>query len=271
MHSSSCLDISDSAGTSDSDMSYSRRYKMRKRRMITNPEQASLDFGSLHQYRIRRSKRAKHLRINIHPQSGVEVVLPHRMSERHIRPFVEQHSEWINRQVRHLGLDQPVTLPDSIHLAMTDELWQVSYESSQNSSHHLKEQHRHLVISGPNHELDPCRDQLLRWIRKQARHFLPERLAYLSDLTGLRYSRVSIRTQKTRWGSCSARGNINLNDRLILLPPQLADYVMVHELCHTRVLNHSPAFWALVEQHCPDYKIQQRELRRARLLLPDWV
>ena len=239
--------------------------------MIANPEQASLDFGPQHEYRVRRSKRAKYLRINVRAQTGVEVVLPQFMSEHHVKPFVSQHQAWINDQIRKLGLDRPVSLPDHISLLMSNQRWSVRYEMGSHSKYRHKEQAQTLSIYGPENDLDACRSQLHQWLRAKARKMLPLRLNELSQSTRLDFNRVAIRSQKTRWGSCSAKGNINLNDRLILLSAELADYVMIHELCHTRQMNHSPAFWKQVERHCPDYKTCQRKLRRARQLLPDWI
>jgi predicted metal-dependent hydrolase len=239
--------------------------------MIANPEQAGLDFGIHHQYQIRRSKRAKYLRINIHPQHGIEVVLPVQMSERLVGPFVQQHQEWIERQINKLGMHRPTQLPEHIHLMMNNEVWQVSYDTGANKRHRLKQNGHQLVIIGPDKDPRPCREQLQRWLRKKAKHLLPQRLEELSRSTRLDYNSIAIRSQKTRWGSCSSKRNINLNDRLALLPQELVDYVMIHELCHTREMNHSPAFWKLVESHCADYKIQRRKLNKARQQLPDWV
>ena len=239
--------------------------------MIANPEQASLDFGSSHEYRIRRSKRAKHLRITVHPGTGIEVVLPQHMSERHVRPFVHRHQSWIDDQVPKLGLDQPVRLPDSVSVMMNDEHWNIRYETGKHSRYGVRAHAQTLTIYGPDKNMDSCRSQLHQWLRTRARKLLPQRLNELSKETGLNFNRVTIRSQKTRWGSCSTKNNINLNDRLILMPLDVTDYVMIHELCHTREMNHSPAFWKQVECHCPDYKMRQSQLRRAREILPDWV
>jgi predicted metal-dependent hydrolase len=80
----------------------------------------------------------------------------------------------------------------------------------------------------------------------------------------LNFKHMSIRSQRTRWGSASSRGNLSFNYRIIYLPPELQDLIIAHELCHLREMNHSPAFWALVEKAVPDYKRLRRELRRYR-------
>jgi hypothetical protein len=99
-------------------------------------------------------------------------------------------------------------------------------------------------------------------MKKEARAYLPHRLAQLADRYGYQYNRVTIRNQKTLWGSCSGKKNINLNLHLVTLPGHLIDYVLVHELVHTRHRNHGPSFWAAVD-HCLGHgKAYARELRR---------
>lgn len=244
---------------------------MDDRNMIANPLQVSLDFGEQHQYRVRRSKRAKYLRINIHPRNGIEVVVPWRMGTRHIQPFVQKHRQWINEQVTRLDMDRATSLPDCIHLNMNQTCWQVRYECNNTRRYRLKQSGGQLTISGPDKDLQKCLAKLNQWLREQARVLLRNRLDDLCQSTGLGYRNLSVRTQKTRWGSCSSRGDLSLNDRLILLPAELTDYVLIHELCHTRHLNHSRKFWQLVESYCPDYKMHQKQLRQARQLLPHWV
>lgn len=98
-------------------------------------------------------------------------------------------------------------------------------------------------------------------LQKEARAYLPRRLKYLADAHGFTYARIRYGTQKGRWGSCSSRGTISLNVGLMLLDPDLIDYVLVHELCHTRQMNHSAAFWSLVETCLPDYKARRKTLK----------
>lgn len=94
-----------------------------------------------------------------------------------------------------------------------------------------------------------------------AKQVFPERINYYERLIGVQAGQIRIKDQKTRWGSCSSKGNINLNWRLILAPEEVMDYVIIHELCHLKEMNHSKAFWELVEQICPDYREQKRWLK----------
>ena len=97
--------------------------------------------------------------------------------------------------------------------------------------------------------------------QQAAKDYFPKRAAYYLPFTGGSFQRITIRDQKTRWGSCSARGTLSFNWRLMLAPPAVLDYVVVHELCHLTHMNHSPAFWALVESVCPDYRIHRKWLK----------
>ena len=104
-------------------------------------------------------------------------------------------------------------------------------------------------------------EKLQMLYKKQARYLIPERLDYWSECMGLKYSRLSLRGQKTRWGSCSSRGEISLNWKLVAAPLEVLDYVVIHELAHLTHPNHSKEFWGLVEAYCPEYKGLKRWLR----------
>lgn len=104
-------------------------------------------------------------------------------------------------------------------------------------------------------------DEQLQVLARQARQTIPERVAHFAPLVGVTYGRITIRSQHTLWGSCSSKGNLNFNCLLMLTPPEVLDYVVVHELCHRKEMNHSARFWAEVEHVLPDYEIRRKWLR----------
>ncbi len=107
--------------------------------------------------------------------------------------------------------------------------------------------------------------------KEAARAKVLARLAYFGPRYGVVWKRVAIRDQRRRWGSCSSLGNLNFNYRLIFLPDHLSDYIIIHELCHLREMNHGPAFWTLVARECPEYLsciAELRQLERATRLVP---
>lgn len=109
------------------------------------------------------------------------------------------------------------------------------------------------------------RQQEFKQYKKQARALIEKRLAYFNSFYGFRYNKIYIRNQSSRWGSCSTKKNLSFNYRLVLISAELADYVVVHELCHLKEMNHSKRFWALVAQTIPDYKNLRKELKKISL------
>lgn len=103
-------------------------------------------------------------------------------------------------------------------------------------------------------EMDGLTDAECRQLKQKAQAYIPERVEYFANIMGVDYGRITIRKQKTRWGSCSGKGNLNFNCLLMLAPPEVIDYVVIHELCHRKEMNHSRAFWREVEKVMPDYK-----------------
>lgn len=111
----------------------------------------------------------------------------------------------------------------------------------------------------------PISEEVRREGIERAKRIFPERTAYFAKRMGVDYGRITIREQKTRWGSCSSKGNLNFNWKLVLLDPELLDYVVVHELAHRREMNHSAAFWKVVEAELPDYRERRRRLKECRI------
>ena len=127
--------------------------------------------------------------------------------------------------------------------------------------------HKHLEKVRKEKELNaasPVQPLTMDDIQKladEALRVIPGRVAHFAPLVGVTYGRITVRNQRTRWGSCSSKGNLNLNCLLMLAPPDILDYVVVHELCHRKEMNHSPKFWAEVAKVIPDYKERQKWLR----------
>lgn len=110
-------------------------------------------------------------------------------------------------------------------------------------------------------EAPPFSQEEIERLTRQAVAVMPDRVSALARRIGVSYGRVTVRHQVSRWGSCSSTGNLSFNCLLMLAPAEVMDYVIIHELCHRRHMDHSPAFWSLVEQYCPDYKKHRRWLR----------
>lgn len=120
---------------------------------------------------------------------------------------------------------------------------------------------KHLVKQAALPKLPAFTDAELRDLAQKALRIIPERVACFAPLIGVSYGRISIRNQRSRWGSCSGKGNLNFNCLLMLAPDEVVDYVVVHELCHRKEMNHSKRFWAEVERILPDYKVRKKWLK----------
>ena len=125
------------------------------------------------------------------------------------------------------------------------------------------EEHTQRVIQRNNEleQLEPFSAQDIEEMAQNALKVIPERVKYYAPLVGVTYGRITIRNQKSRWGSCSSKGNLNFNVGLMMAPPEVMDYVVVHELCHRIEMNHSPKFWAEVGKLIPDYKKHEKWLK----------
>ena len=128
-----------------------------------------------------------------------------------------------------------------------------------------------LALSGDAHNKHSMRLLLRRWLMERAREFLTPALEECARELGFDFERILIRRQRTRWGSCSANRHISINARLLMVEPKIAEYVLIHELCHTKEMNHSPRFWKLVERHEPDYRRLDRALTIAARQMPWWA
>jgi predicted metal-dependent hydrolase len=229
----------------------------------------SLDYG------VRKSARAKRLSIKVFPGGRVEVVVPRRTGSRRVRAFVDEHRDWIERSRRALAEvapPEPLRLPGVVDLPGIEQRYGVRYERPSGSKTvHFRSRDRVVVLRGRTDSDALCVAALKRWLASVARRELEPRLRALSALTGQSYRNLHIRGQRTRWGSYSSHGTISLNYCLLFLDPEVLRYLIVHELCHARQLNHSRRFWRLVERHEPDYRRLDQALASSWSRVPSWL
>jgi predicted metal-dependent hydrolase len=227
-------------------------------------------------YRLRVNRRARRILLRVTALGEVEVVVPPVVSQAEVDRVLQLRRDWLQNALERFErgqAGQPAARglrPDEIRLAALDEIWRIDYVPAAKRKLHAQPADRRLTVL---HGLGAAaRGRVLQdWLQKRARAVLPDWLAQVAADTGLGFNRVTVRGQKTRWGSCSAARNINLNRNLLFVPPATVRYLMIHELCHTRQLNHSPAYWAEVARHCPDYRRHEKVLRAVAQELPLWV
>lgn len=166
--------------------------------------------------------RRKSLAIEITPELQVVVRAPARMPVREINAFVQEKDDWIRAHLQQMA-----------------------------EKKRLREQYREQALS----------KEELQELATQAMKLIPQKVHYYAQIIGVTYGRITIRNQRTRWGSCSGKGNLNFNCLLLLMPEEVLDYVVVHELCHRKEMNHSTRFWEEVEKILPDYRQRRKWLK----------
>jgi predicted metal-dependent hydrolase len=205
-------------------------------------------------YTVRRSERARRVRVNVHAHSGVEVVLPARAPERAAAAAIAELRPWIERRLHEAREALETISARGSTLPYLGTSLQLTPQAGRSRVHRQGE--RLLVPAGD------ARPALERFYRRAARSEIASRLDRATAHAGSAYSGLAIRAQRTRWASCSPGGHMSFNWRLLLAPERVLEYVVWHEVCHLEILDHSSRFWALLERRWPGYREDRDWLRR---------
>ncbi len=208
------------------------------------------------EYNVRRSQRARRVRVTVDPARGVEVVLPRRAAEREAAAAISELRPWIERRVAELERARAAVAARGNSVPYLGESLRLVAQRGRRRVHRRGNE---LLVPAT---ADERATALERWYRTAARNEIAGRLDRACTLAGTSYAGLTIRGQRTRWASCSPTGTMSFNWRLMLAPASVLDYVVWHEVCHLEVLDHSPRFWALLARRCPDYREHARWLRR---------
>jgi predicted metal-dependent hydrolase len=207
------------------------------------------------EYSVRRSARARRIRVTVDAARGVEVVLPRRAAEREAAAAVRELGPWIRRRVGEMERAREQVAARGDTLPYLGATLSVRPQPGRSRVHRAGDEL--LVPEGPEREA-----AIERWYRHTARVEIAARLDHACAVAGVAYERLTIRGQRTRWASCSPSRAMSFNWRLLLAPEAVLDYVVWHEVCHLTIMDHSPRFWALLGSYCPEYKLHQEWLRR---------
>lgn len=235
----------------------------------------SEDQGRLPEWRLKVSPRARRVTLRLSMDEGLCVVVPRGFDPRLAPEVVAERAEWIARHMARMTArygrapGAPPPLPEALELRACDETWPVVVCPGPGRPR-LRRNAGQLLLAG---EDDPAarRKLLLGFLRERAMAVLPPLLRQLAAEIGESLGAVAVRNQRTRWASCSARGVVTCNSRLLFLPAHLARYVLLHELAHLRHMDHSPAFWNRVAELDPGWREHEGELKRAGPLVPAFV
>lgn len=240
-----------------------------KRMSASETGRVAFDDGSAWDYRIVKSDR-RTMALQVTKNGEIIARIPRMAAYEDGHEMIRKNRDWIYSQMKkiqavsrerfHWTEGGVVTLfgKEKV-LAFEPDRWRRSFQ--------VKDTGEKLVLTGPIDRTGGAEEEKLvkevmkLWFKQRARPYLEEKTAKWAAFMGVDYGRIAIRDQATRWGSCSGKGNLNFNWRLVLLSEELADYVVVHELAHRIHMNHSKAFWETVERVLPDYRRQRRVLR----------
>ncbi len=226
-------------------------------------------------FSVRESGRARRLSIKVFPRGRVEVIVPRRTRAAEVREFVEAHRDWIRKARESFAADhppEPFVLPTVVRLAGIERQFSVRYVPEPDAKTvRYRNSGDSVVLSGYTHDERLCVSALKRWLTKLAKTEYAPRLSALSALTGNPFKKMHVRGQRTCWGSHSSTGTISLNYCLMFLEPAQLRYVMIHELCHARHMNHSKRFWKFVATFEPRYRELDKGLNGSWKQIPTWV
>ena len=221
-------------------------------------------------YSIRRSQRARYVSLSF-DTDGVQVVAPIAMIERDIIALVEKRKQWIfsrldryRKRLMQIPAEREFVNGEMLLFMGVHYPLNVQEHKGNYTKINLTDGKIIVTINGDipiEKRREEIRRKLEQWYIKRAKELITERLVLFSDKIGVKINTVRFKNQKTRWGSCSLKGNLNFNWKLVMAPLVIVDYVIVHELCHMKQMNHSPKFWRLVGTQISEYQTMRKWLK----------
>ncbi|UCG82117.1 MAG: M48 family metallopeptidase, partial [Dehalococcoidia bacterium] len=215
-------------------------------------------------YTIMRSPRAKNIRFEIKPESGLKVVIPRSYNLGELPELLKRRSNWIFKHLDNYCKTQPPAAEkrlksgDTVPFLGRDLELMVSNNSGGINRIRLEDDRLVVSLGAGSDGLNAA---LEGWYRMQAARIIRDKAEAVSASLGVRFNRLIIRGQRTRWGSCSQKKNLSFNWKLMLAPKTVIDYVVVHEIAHLKEMNHTKRFWKIVAEHCPRWREHRKWLK----------
>jgi len=222
-------------------------------------------------YSIKYSDIATALKIVVDAKDGVQVTAPIKYNAPLIKSIMQDKSSWIIEKLDYLSVLAGCTVPrlfaDGEQFFYLGERFKIKVHINDHAMNAVKIVDQHMLVEispvmQQDGRSDAVRDTMVKWYKNQAKGIINDRINLYADSLGVELAKIRIKEQKHRWGSCSGKGNLNFNWHLVMAPVDIVDYVIVHELCHLKRLDHSPVFWHLVEAVLPDYQMRRHWLKQ---------
>jgi hypothetical protein len=238
--------------------------KNRRQSALIEKREINID-GQTITYTVRRSFKARRVRLEVRQQTGLTVIVPRSYPISQLYGLLKSKERWISRNLARFSQSQSLSATKELQIGDIVPYLGRDLELVQQENHHGDKvflDGDKLAVSPDlfnNGLLEPALEQ---WYRTEAAKLITEKTTKLSSQMGIDYKRIVIRGQKTRWGSCSRKKNLSFNWKLIMAPEPVVEYVIIHELIHLKEMNHSKKFWELVAQHCPGWREHKKWLKQ---------
>lgn len=217
--------------------------------------------------KIKRVRTARHLRLKVMPDGEVILTCHPLTSRKVIDRFLTEHQSWLIEKLALVENNRKSLITQPKTLLVRGRQHNLKLQINRHVPPNVKIADREIIVTAPDEEHETVRKLLESWYIKTARRYFGERVLLLCDVINHQVMKITIRSQRSRWGSCSSRKTISLNWRLILAPDWVSDYVIYHELAHLSYMNHSEKFWQLVASYYPNYRKAERWLKNHHDLL----
>jgi predicted metal-dependent hydrolase len=238
--------------------------KARRQAAVEEKRTATINHQTI-TYTIRRSFKARCVRLEVRQQTGLTVIVPRPYPISRVPEILKSKARWISRNLQRFSQLELLPARKKVSSGDTVPYLGRDLELVRQENHHGNS----AVLSGNRLAISPdlfnnglLEPALEQWYRAEAARLINERTTNLSSHMGISYKRIVIRGQKTRWGSCSRKKNLSFNWKLIMAPEPVIDYVIIHELIHLKEMNHSKKFWELVARYCPGWKEHKKWLKQ---------
>jgi predicted metal-dependent hydrolase len=215
--------------------------------------------GQIIPYTVSKSRSARYARLKISAEHGLSIILPQHYPASYAEEVIRGKQRWVKKKLATIQRSRQI-YADTSHVQYLGHTLNIHTYSTTHSHATAQLIDEELVVDLPE-STSEVRPIVVAWLKSRAQSIIPPLVEQHGQHMETKYSTVRLRTARTRWGSCSPRGTLNFNWKLIMVPLEVIEYVIVHELCHLREMNHSPAFWKLVDQHCPNWRAHRRWLR----------